>query len=83
VCARRLLASSLGAELLELLDGDGNGARIPLALAGLLGVLEEGLAEGGVAREPAVGLSNGVTALAEGGLGELLAAQTRQWSVET
>lgn len=69
---RLAAAGGLGAELLELLDGDGNGAGVPLALAGLLGVLEEGLAEGGVARVPAGGLSDGLTTQAEGGGGELL-----------
>ena len=78
---RLAAAGGLGAELLELLDGDGNGAGVPLALAGLLGVLEEGLAEGGVARVPAGGLSDGLTTQAEGGGGELLAVAVDAWSV--
>ena len=71
---RRLLAlGSLSTERLELLNRDGDGTGIPLALAGLLRVLEERLAEGGVAREPAVALSDGVTAGTKGGLRKHLA----------
>ena len=71
--ARLLLAGGLGAELLELLNRDSNSASVPLALAGLLRVLEERLTERGVAREPSVGLRDLLAADAEGSSGELLA----------
>mmetsp|Transcript_42405 Transcript_42405/g.100813 ORF Transcript_42405/g.100813 Transcript_42405/m.100813 type:complete len:236 (-) Transcript_42405:186-893(-) len=70
---RCLLLGRLRAQLLELLGGDGHGAELlALALAGLLGELEERLAEGGVAVIPASRLPQGLAALAEGGLGEEL-----------
>ena len=72
--ARLLALGGLSAQLLELGDGDGDGASVPLALASLLRELEERLAEGRVAAVPAGGLGDLLTAQAEGGGGELLTA---------
>lgn len=76
--ARLLLAGGLGAELLELLNRDSYSASVPLALARLLGVLEERLAERGVAREPAGSLRDLLAAEAEGSSGQLLAVYQSQ-----
>jgi hypothetical protein len=76
--ARLLLAGGLGAELLELLNRDSDSASVPLALAGLLRVLEERLAERGVAREPAGGFRDLFAAEAEGSSGKLLAVYQSQ-----
>ena len=74
--ARLLALGGLSAQLLELGDGDGDGASVPLALASLLRELEERLAEGRVAAVPAGGLGDLLTAQAKGGGGELLTAAT-------